>query len=181
MQGLLNLLKRPTALAPALSLLLCLVGAMPQPALASQVGWRQITVPGGAREAAPTLVALYYPTSAAATPLAMGPFTVTAAMRAEPEATVKGLILLSHGTGGSELGHSTLAQALAQSGYLVAALRHPGDNWQDTALRDGPGRPPRTPSSAAWAGAKPPLRPKCHRWPMGVCAPWRHWRLWAWC
>jgi predicted dienelactone hydrolase len=49
------------------------------------------------------------------------------------------LILLSHGTGGSELGHSTLAQALAQSGYLVAALRHPGDNWQDTALRDGPG------------------------------------------
>ena len=40
---------------------------------------------------------------------------------------------------GSELGHSTLAQALARSGYLVAALRHPGDNWQDTSLRDGPG------------------------------------------
>ena len=112
---------------------------MPQSAQASQVGWRQITVPGGTREAAPTIVALYYPTSAAATPIAMGPFTVTAAIRAEPEAKVKGLILLSHGTGGSELGHSTLAQALAQSGYLVAALRHPGDNWQDTALRDGPG------------------------------------------
>ena len=145
MQGLLKLLKIPAAFAPALSLLLCLVGAVPQPAQATQaaqateVGWRQITVPGGVREAAPTLVALYYPTAAAARPVAMGPFTVTAAMRAEPEATVKGLLLLSHGTGGSELGHSTLAQALAQSGYQVAALRHPGDNWQDTALRDGPG------------------------------------------
>jgi predicted dienelactone hydrolase len=36
------------------------------------------------------------------------------------------LIVLSHG--GTELGHSSLAEALAQGGYLVAALRHPGDN-----------------------------------------------------
>lgn len=139
MQGLMNILKKPAAFAPALSLALFLAGVTPEPVGAAQVGWQQITVPGGAREAAPTLVALYYPTAAAARPLAMGPFTVTAAMRAEPEAAVKGLLLLSHGTGGSELGHSTLAQALAQSGYLVAALRHPGDNWQNTALRDGPG------------------------------------------
>jgi predicted dienelactone hydrolase len=76
---------------------------------------------------------------AATRPVAMGPFTVTAAMQAAPDAAVKGLIVLSHGTGGSELGHSSLAQALAGSGYLVAALRHPGDNWQDTSLRDGPG------------------------------------------
>ncbi len=69
----------------------------------------------------------------------MGPFTVTAAMQAAPDATVKGLIVLSHGTGGTELGHSGLAQALARSGYLIAALRHPGDNWKDTSLRDGPG------------------------------------------
>ncbi|MGH8795707.1 MAG: alpha/beta hydrolase family protein, partial [Caldimonas sp.] len=40
----------------------------------------------------------------------------------------------SHGIGGSELGHSVLAQALARNGYLVAALRHPGDNWQDRSL-----------------------------------------------
>lgn len=49
-------------------------------------------------------------------------------------AQLKGLILLSHGIGGSELAHSVLAQALARSGYLVAALRHPGDNWQDRSL-----------------------------------------------
>ena len=64
----------------------------------------------------------------------MGPFTVTVAPGAQPEAQIKGLILLSHGTGGSELGHTSLAQALAQNGYLVAALRHAGDNWQDQSL-----------------------------------------------
>jgi predicted dienelactone hydrolase len=105
---------------------------------AAQAGWRQITVPGGEREPAPTVVALYYPTSAAVRLAVMGPFSVTAAIGAEPEASVNGLIVLSHGTGGTELGHSSLAEALARSGYLVAALRHPGDNWQDTSLRDGP-------------------------------------------
>ena len=39
------------------------------------------------------------------------------------------------------MSHSSLAEALAQDGYLVAALRHPGDNWQDRSLlRDRPGR-----------------------------------------
>ncbi len=42
----------------------------------------------------------------------------------------------SHGIGGIELGHSVLAQALARNGYLVAALCHPGDNWQDRSLME---------------------------------------------
>jgi predicted dienelactone hydrolase len=83
---------------------------------------------------APIPVALYYPSAVPATAIPMGPFTVTVAYGAPPEAKVKGLILLSHGTGGSELGHSSLAEALARHGYLVAALRHPGDNWQDRSL-----------------------------------------------
>ena len=101
-------------------------------------GVRQIMVDPGPREPAPTPVVLFYPTATAAQTLQRGPFTLTAAPEAPPEPTVKGLIVLSHGTGGSELGHAQLAQALARSGYLVAALRHPGDNWQDTSLRDGP-------------------------------------------
>ena len=64
----------------------------------------------------------------------MGPFTAHVAMRAAPDAQVKGLIVLSHGTGGTEVGHTSLAEALARDGYLVAALRHPGDNWQDSSL-----------------------------------------------
>jgi predicted dienelactone hydrolase len=126
-------------LLAAVHLVLWAAFSLPAAAQTMQAGWRQITVPGGAREPQATVVALYYPTSATARAVPMGPFTVTAAIGSAPAATVKGLIVLSHGTGGAELGHSSLAQALAQSGYLVAALRHPGDNWQDTSLRDGPG------------------------------------------
>jgi predicted dienelactone hydrolase len=103
-------------------------------AMASQAGWRQITLPGTTPNEATITVALYYPTLAPARAVPMGPFTVRAAIQSPPEATFKGLIVLSHGNSGTELGHSSLAEALAQDGYLVAALRHPGDNWQDRSL-----------------------------------------------
>ncbi len=105
-----------------------------QNAAAFQAGWRQISVAGPGPEAPVTTVALYYPTQTPAGAIPMGPFTPHVAIQAAPELTVKGLIVLSHGTGGSELGHSRLAEGLAQNGYLVAALRHPRDNWQDQSL-----------------------------------------------
>lgn len=117
------------------SLVLCGLLLTTAQAIASQAGWRQITIPGVTAQAAPTVAVLYYPTQAAARSIAMGPFNVNVAVQAAPEAKVKGLIVLSHGTGGSELAHSSLAEALAQHGYLVAALRHPDDNWQDRSLR----------------------------------------------
>ena len=101
---------------------------------AYQVGWMQIQVAGPTPDAPTTTVALYYPTTAASRAIAMGPFALEVAIGAEPVDKVKALILLSHGIAGSELGHSVLAQALARGGYLVAALRHPGDNWQDRSL-----------------------------------------------
>lgn len=119
------------------TLLCCSLLLTAAQAMAAQAGWRQITIPGTTADPAPIVAALYYPTQAAARTIAMGPFNVNVAPRAAPEAKFKGLILLSHGTGGTELGHSSLAEALAQSGYLVAALRHPGDNWQDMSLRQG--------------------------------------------
>ncbi len=103
-------------------------------AMAFEAGWRQISIAGPRPEAQATTVALYYPTQAPARAIPMGPFTPTVAVGATPESKLKGLIVLSHGTGGSELGHSRLAEGLARAGYLVAALRHPGDNWQDRAL-----------------------------------------------
>ncbi|MFN7694801.1 MAG: alpha/beta hydrolase family protein [Burkholderiales bacterium] len=130
-------MKRDWIAVARLSLLSCM-GALLHAASPAQVGLAPLKVPGGPLEPATTQVALYYPTAAEAKPVAMGPFTVTGAFQAAPTATVKGLIVLSHGTGSTERGHTSLAQALAQGGYLVAALRHPGDNWQDTSLRDGP-------------------------------------------
>ncbi len=100
---------------------------------AANAGFQTLTVPGTSVDK-PITVALYYPTQASARAIPMGPFTPHIAIGGAPDASVRGLILLSHGTGGSELGHTSVAEALAQHGYLVAAMRHPGDNWQDTSL-----------------------------------------------
>jgi predicted dienelactone hydrolase len=106
------------------------------PAIALEVGWRSMTVPAAAA-GAPIPLALWYPAEAEAVvrSVTMGPFGVRAAPGAAAAASLRGLIVLSHGTAGSELGHGRLAEALAARGYLVAALRHPGDNWQDQSLR----------------------------------------------
>jgi predicted dienelactone hydrolase len=108
---------------------------------AFEAGWMQIQTAGSTPDAPKTTVALYYPTLATPRVVAMGPFSVDAAIGGKPVDTVKALILLSHGISGTELGHSALAQALARNGYLVAALRHPGDNYQDRSLMEkGPER-----------------------------------------
>lgn len=101
---------------------------------AFEAGWMQIQAAGATPDAPATTVALYYPTLATPRVVAMGPFAVDAAIGGKPIDKVKALILLSHGNAGTELGHSVLAQALARNGYLVAALRHPGDNYQDRSL-----------------------------------------------
>lgn len=107
-----------------------------QPAVAAEVGWRSMTLPA-AGAGAPVPVALWYPAEAGAVArsVPMGPFGVRAALGAPAAASVRGLIVVSHGTAGTELGHARLAESLAARGYLVAALRHPGDNWQDETLR----------------------------------------------
>ena len=86
---------------------------------AFEAGWMQIQTAGATPDAPTTTVALYYPTTAAPRVVAMGPFSVDAAIGGKPVDKVKALILLSHGNSGTELGHSVLAQALARNGYLV--------------------------------------------------------------
>ncbi|MFC5473430.1 alpha/beta hydrolase family protein [Paraherbaspirillum soli] len=97
---------------------------------ALQAGMKTMTVHG--KEPMP--VALFYPTRAQARVMTVGPFAPFVAFNGAPELPVKGLILLSHGTGGSQLAHHNLARQLAQNGYLVAAPQHPGDNWEDRSL-----------------------------------------------
>ncbi len=41
------------------------------------------------------------------------------------------MIVISHGRTGSFLGHRDTAQVLADAGFVVAAISHPGDNAQD--------------------------------------------------
>jgi predicted dienelactone hydrolase len=98
---------------------------------AQYAGYRTLTVAGDT----PTTVALFYPTAVPARTLPMGPWQPVVAPGAPAtDAPLKGLILLSHGTGGTELNHHNIATRLARDGYLVAAVRHPGDNWEDRSL-----------------------------------------------
>ena len=99
-------------------------------ASAYQAGVRTMKVAA----AEPIPVMLFYPTAQPAHPVPMGPYQPTVAFGGKPADSFKGLILISHGTGGSELGHHNLAEQLARNGYLVAAIQHPRDNWKDRSL-----------------------------------------------
>jgi predicted dienelactone hydrolase len=94
--------------------------------VAAQVGLQRLPLDQGRMPAL-----LWYPTAAPAQARAMGPFTVTALPGAQPSPGRHPLVLISHGTGGNELGHAWLAQSLVAAGYLVLSVRHPGDNFQD--------------------------------------------------
>ncbi|AGB75268.1 MULTISPECIES: alpha/beta hydrolase family protein [Rhizobium] len=115
-----------------------MVGLLFGAARAAEAGWRPYEVPPSITNPEKIPVALYYPTQAPMRSTVVGSFTVRATLMAAPEAKTKGLIVISHGTGGSEFGQSSLAEALARDGYLVAALRHPGDNYQDGSLWQKP-------------------------------------------
>lgn len=92
-------------------------------------------------------VAICYPTATIALEQSLGPLTMTVALVApfpstasneSNAATTHPLIMLSHGTGGNNLTRHELAAALARSGYIVAALTHPGDNFRDRSMVGSP-------------------------------------------
>lgn len=116
---------------PSRLLFAAALAALAGHAAAQHAGFRSMVVPG----AVPVNVALFYPTAVAARTVPMGPWQPVVAPGAPAAAgPLKGLILISHGTGGTELGHHNLATRLASDGYLVAALRHPGDYWEDRSM-----------------------------------------------
>lgn len=75
---------------------------------------------------------LWYPTRAPSrdTVLGLRPVQVARGAPLLPGGRLP-LILISHGTGGNEFGHLDAALALARAGYIVATIRHPGDNAVD--------------------------------------------------
>lgn len=82
----------------------------------------------------PTQGYVFYPSSQ---PLhgttAIGPYHVAATPDAPAIAGAKPLVVISHGNGGSNLGHHDLATYLASRGFVVATLNHLGDYFRDTS------------------------------------------------
>jgi len=76
---------------------------------------------------------VFYPSATASTITWRGPYELHATPDAPPLAGAKPLVVISHGHGGSNLGHHDLAEYLARNGFVVATLEHPGDNFHDTS------------------------------------------------
>lgn len=74
---------------------------------------------------------LWYPARRAASDLTYDEWSFRAARGADPVAGRHPLILLSHDTAGSRFTLHYLAEALARSGFVVAAPTHPGDSMDD--------------------------------------------------
>lgn len=79
----------------------------------------------------PLVIGIWYPSQAIAKPVSMGPTTMSVAINAPVNGKALPMIVMSHGTGGSYLGHFDTAMALADAGFVVVAMNHTGDNYAD--------------------------------------------------
>jgi predicted dienelactone hydrolase len=99
------------------------------PAFATNVGFEELKIANGSES--PLVAGIWYPTDAPSTEHSLGSFTQTVA----PGAPIAGrglpLVLMSHGGGGWYGGHCDTALALARAGFVVAAVSHTGDTFDD--------------------------------------------------
>jgi predicted dienelactone hydrolase len=76
---------------------------------------------------------VFYPSAEAKGVTWRGPYELDATPNAAPIPGAKPLVMISHGHGGSDLGHHDLATYLASHGFIVAAITHPKDNFHDSS------------------------------------------------
>ncbi|WCM87860.1 alpha/beta hydrolase family protein [Acidovorax sp. NCPPB 3576] len=98
--------------------------------LTQAAGLRMIEVPADAQ--GPALRgAIWTPCATPPGPVGIGPLTLEAMRNCPVQGAPLPLVIVSHGSGGSAFSHHDTAAALADAGFAVAAISHPGDNAQD--------------------------------------------------
>jgi predicted dienelactone hydrolase len=119
---------RPPRLA--LAAVLCLTAAAAQSA-----GLRLIDVPADAE--GPALAgAVWSPCTAPAQQAVLGDDAVPGVKDCAIAGDKLPLVVFSHGRLGSFRGHHDTAETLADAGFIVAAINHPGDNASDASQTD---------------------------------------------
>lgn len=98
-------------------------------ALPANVGFEQIRIANG--EDPPLSGGLWYPTGAPAAEHHLGLVTQTVALGAPVSGRGLPLVVISHGGGSSYDAHYDTALALAHAGFVVAAINHAGDTYDD--------------------------------------------------
>ena len=109
------------------ALILCamvplLAQAAPEPPAA---GFERVRLPDG------TEAGIWYPAPGTPARQRLALYEQEVVTASAPAGTGLPLVVMSHGTGGVFSGHLDTAAALARAGFVVAALTHPGDNYQD--------------------------------------------------
>ena len=103
-------------------LLLTAVPALP-------AGFAQVKVPDP--KGPPLEAGIWYPSDAPAASHRLALFTQAVAVGGEVSGHGLPLVVMSHGTRGSFQQHYDTALALAEAGFVVAAVTHTGDNYRD--------------------------------------------------
>src|SRR5450755_306726 len=97
------------------------------PALSA--GFERVSVPDP--DGPPLEAGIWYPSGTPASPQPLGAYQQAVATGGEIAGRGLPLIVISHGSGGSFEGHYDTALALAEAGFVVAAVTHTGDNYRD--------------------------------------------------
>jgi predicted dienelactone hydrolase len=98
-------------------------------------GLQLIEVPAGS--GGPALAgAVWSPCAAQTQEVTLGSITVPGVKDCPIVGDKLPLVVISHGRRGSFLGHHDTAEALADAGFIVAAISHPGDNSSDESQTD---------------------------------------------
>jgi predicted dienelactone hydrolase len=114
-------------LAISLAVLVSLVA----PQSRAAVGFQHFFIPDP--KGPPIEVGVWYPTDAAPKQEVIETAPQTVATDAPVQGDRLPLVVISHGHGGSYAGHLDTAIALAEAGFVAAALTHDGDNWRDSS------------------------------------------------
>lgn len=82
-------------------------------------------------EGKPLEISIWYPSPSMVQPVTMGPTTMNVAVNGTAQGKALPLVVISHGHASSPLSHYDTAIALADAGFVVAAVSHAGDNYAD--------------------------------------------------
>jgi predicted dienelactone hydrolase len=98
--------------------------------LVQAAGFRFIEVPAGGD--GPALNgAMWYPCSEPRAAIELGPYVLSVAKDCSISGDRLPLVVVSHGRGGTYLNFYDLAETLADAGFIVATINHPGDTRSD--------------------------------------------------
>ncbi|HEX8047981.1 alpha/beta hydrolase family protein [Rhizobium sp.] len=105
--------------------------------LAHAAGFQPIEMPGDG--SLPAIKGgVWYPCAQPVGDIKVGPFTTAATKDCPVTGEKLPLVVISHGRGGTFIGHHDTAEILADAGFVVVAISHPGDNALDKSRIDDP-------------------------------------------